>query len=81
MPIYNNPRGTSFGRGGKPFSPHQRPQPERPLPPSYVCYRCGQKGQLFTIAGHACFTHEMSQAIGYKIAQQIAIASSIINLE
>jgi protein MPE1 len=44
VPIYNNPRGTSTGRGGKPFTPHQRPQPERPLPPSYVCYRCGQKG-------------------------------------
>jgi protein MPE1 len=35
------PRAGSFNpRGGKPFS-HQ---PEKPLPPSYVCYRCGQKG-------------------------------------
>ncbi|KAH7915291.1 DWNN domain-containing protein [Hygrophoropsis aurantiaca] len=44
--IYNNPRGTSFGgRGGKPHTPHQQPHhQERPLPPSYVCYRCGQKG-------------------------------------
>ncbi|KAJ6515105.1 DWNN domain-containing protein [Mycena vitilis] len=44
--IYNsNPRGTGFGRGGKPFTPHQAPPPvDRPLPPSYVCYRCGQKG-------------------------------------
>ncbi|KAJ7091409.1 DWNN domain-containing protein [Mycena belliarum] len=43
--IYNNTRGTGFSRGGKPFTPHQAPpQPERPLPPSYVCYRCGQKG-------------------------------------
>jgi len=41
--VYTNPRGTSFGRGGKPFTPpHQ--QAEKPLPPSYVCYRCGQKG-------------------------------------
>ncbi|KIJ65554.1 hypothetical protein HYDPIDRAFT_110662 [Hydnomerulius pinastri MD-312] len=41
----NNPRGTSFGgRGGKPFNPHQTHAPDRPLPPSYVCYRCGQKG-------------------------------------
>lgn len=32
--------GTHNPRGGKPFS-HQ---PEKPLPPSYVCYRCGQKG-------------------------------------
>ncbi|KAI0073516.1 DWNN-domain-containing protein [Panus rudis PR-1116 ss-1] len=23
---------------------HQHRQPDRPLPPSYVCYRCGQKG-------------------------------------
>ncbi|KAI9459043.1 DWNN-domain-containing protein [Russula earlei] len=36
-------RGTGFGRGGKPFVPHHQ-QNERPLPPSYVCYRCGQKG-------------------------------------
>ncbi|KAH8093273.1 DWNN domain-containing protein [Cristinia sonorae] len=42
--IYTNPRGGApGGRGGKPFTPHHH-QPERPLPPSYVCYRCGQKG-------------------------------------
>ncbi|KAF8659827.1 hypothetical protein AX16_001712 [Volvariella volvacea WC 439] len=41
--IYTNPRGTGFPRGGKPFSPHAPPN-DRPLPPSYVCYRCGQKG-------------------------------------
>lgn len=35
------PRAGSYNsRGGKPFS-HQ---PEKALPPSYVCYRCGQKG-------------------------------------
>ncbi|PCH44317.1 DWNN-domain-containing protein [Wolfiporia cocos MD-104 SS10] len=39
--IHTNPRGT--GRGGKPYSHHHH-QPERPLPASYVCYRCGQKG-------------------------------------
>lgn len=44
--IYNNPRGTSFARGGKPFGAHQSHAPDRPLPPSYVCYRCGQKGEL-----------------------------------
>ncbi|KAG6868955.1 hypothetical protein C0993_007169 [Termitomyces sp. T159_Od127] len=42
--IYNNPRGTGFSRGGKPHAPHVAPQIDRPLPPSYVCYRCGQKG-------------------------------------
>ncbi|KAF8498599.1 DWNN-domain-containing protein [Russula emetica] len=42
--VYTNPRGTgSGGRGGKPFTP-QHQQADRPLPPSYVCYRCGQKG-------------------------------------
>ncbi|EAU90508.1 zinc knuckle domain-containing protein [Coprinopsis cinerea okayama7 len=41
-PIYNNPRGTGFGRGGGPGKPHMTQ--DRPLPPSYVCYRCGQKG-------------------------------------
>jgi len=40
--IYSNPRGgTAIQRGGKPgFAP----QPDRPLPASYVCYRCGKKG-------------------------------------
>ena len=39
--IYSNPRGGApAGRGGKPFGMHH----DRPLPPSYVCYRCGQKG-------------------------------------
>ncbi|CAK5283104.1 unnamed protein product [Mycena citricolor] len=45
--IYNgsSTRGSGFSRGGKPFSPHQAPPPnDRPLPPSYVCYRCGKKG-------------------------------------
>nr|GAT45681.1 predicted protein [Mycena chlorophos] len=44
--IYNNSsRGTSFPRGGKPYTPHQAaPQIDRPLPASYVCYRCGKKG-------------------------------------
>jgi protein MPE1 len=41
--VYTNPRGTSFGRGGKPSTPHHQ-QADKPLPPSYVCYRCGQKG-------------------------------------
>jgi len=41
----HNQRGTAFGsRGGKPHVPFERHQPERPLPPSYVCYRCGKKG-------------------------------------
>ncbi|KAJ7224243.1 DWNN domain-containing protein [Mycena pura] len=39
-----NPRGTGFSRGGKPHTPQPAPQNDRPLPPSYVCYRCGQKG-------------------------------------
>ncbi|ETW79050.1 hypothetical protein HETIRDRAFT_156028 [Heterobasidion irregulare TC 32-1] len=44
--IYTNTRGTGFNRGGKPFTPHHQhhQQSDRPLPPSYVCYRCGQKG-------------------------------------
>ncbi|KAJ7180717.1 DWNN domain-containing protein [Mycena filopes] len=43
--IYNTSRGTGFPRGGKSYTPHQAPpQVDRPLPPSYVCYRCGQKG-------------------------------------
>ncbi|PSR82615.1 hypothetical protein PHLCEN_2v6048 [Hermanssonia centrifuga] len=40
--IYSNPRGGGPSRGGKPFGSHHHS--DRPLPPSYVCYRCGQKG-------------------------------------
>ncbi|KZT71975.1 DWNN-domain-containing protein [Daedalea quercina L-15889] len=39
--IHSNQRGGPPGRGGKPFHHHQS---DRPLPASYVCYRCGQKG-------------------------------------
>lgn len=49
VPVYSN-RG---GRGGKPFSsraPYQ--QPERPLPPNYVCYRCGKKGKSYSLFYH-----------------------------
>ncbi|KAL1747646.1 DWNN domain-containing protein [Schizophyllum fasciatum] len=35
-------RGTGFAGRGKPRA--QFAAPERPLPASYVCYRCGQKG-------------------------------------
>ncbi|KIM44717.1 hypothetical protein M413DRAFT_442673 [Hebeloma cylindrosporum] len=41
--VYSS-RGTGFNRGGKPYQPHQAAHTEKPLPPSYVCYRCGQKG-------------------------------------
>lgn len=50
--IYNNTRGTGFSRGGgKPHAAHhaqQQHQVDRPLPASYVCYRCGQKGSPST---------------------------------
>ncbi|KAH8108327.1 DWNN-domain-containing protein [Phellopilus nigrolimitatus] len=52
VPIYSNSRGT--GRGGKQFVTRQtHHQPDRPLPPSYVCYRCGQKGHWI----HDCPTN------------------------
>jgi hypothetical protein len=57
--IYTNTRGTAFGRGGgKSFAPHHQ-QNDRPLPPSYVCYRCGQKGMYFVTGAalsSACLT-------------------------
>ena len=56
--VYTNPRGTgSGGRGGKPSAPHHQ-QADRPLPPSYVCYRCGQKGMSCACASRprACLT-------------------------
>ncbi|KIK61793.1 hypothetical protein GYMLUDRAFT_42840 [Collybiopsis luxurians FD-317 M1] len=40
--IYNNPRGPP--RPGKPGAGPSFQTPDRPLPTSYVCYRCGQKG-------------------------------------
>ncbi|PIL25127.1 transcription factor [Ganoderma sinense ZZ0214-1] len=40
--IYSQPRGGA-PRGGKPYQPSHH-HSDRPLPPSYVCYRCGQKG-------------------------------------
>jgi len=42
--IYTNTRGSGLGRGGKPHVHAHQPHHDRPLPPSYVCYRCGQKG-------------------------------------
>lgn len=44
VPIYNS-NLKSASRGGK--ASGSRPaysQQDRPLPPSYVCYRCGTKG-------------------------------------
>ncbi|EIN06104.1 DWNN-domain-containing protein [Punctularia strigosozonata HHB-11173 SS5] len=42
--IHRNPRGGGPSERGGRNSFNQRHQPDRPLPPSYVCYRCGQKG-------------------------------------
>ncbi|KAL5536776.1 MPE1 [Sanghuangporus sanghuang] len=51
VPVYSA-RGT--GRGGKPFISRQaHHQTDRPLPPSYVCYRCGSKGHWI----HDCPTN------------------------
>ena len=50
--IYSQPRGGA-PRGGKAYQPSHHTS-DRPLPPSYVCYRCGQKG-MFT--SHAGTTH------------------------
>jgi len=43
--VHRNPRGPGFGaHAGKPHMPIN----DRPLPPSYVCYRCGQKGSPYS---------------------------------
>lgn len=81
--IYTNPRGTGSGggRGGKPFNPHHQ-QAERPLPPSYVCYRCGQKGMSCTLRLTTEGVSDLRcvcEAIGFKIVQRIVIVSSTIN--
>ena len=71
--VYTNPRGTGFTRGGAKPHPHAHHQPEKPLPPSYVCYRCGQKGSfLYTFCLPTLTFHK---AIGYKTAQPITIGN------
>ena len=71
------PRTGSYNsRVGKPFS-HQ---PEKPLPPSYVCYRCGQKGTshvhiVAMIHGSSCHR----QGTGFRIVQRTAIETLTTN--
>ena len=55
--------GTHNARGGKPFS-HQ---PEKPLPPSYVCYRCGQKGATLASVARQCGTWILTFPSGHWI--------------
>src|SRR5216684_5764505 len=80
--VYTNPRGTGVsGRGGKSFTPHHQ-QADRPLPPSYVCYRCGQKGIYYTLSLITEGASDLPcacEAIGFKIVQRIVIVSSTIN--
>ena len=53
--IHRNPRGTGFGgRGGK---LHVQ---DKPLPPSYVCYRCGQKGSLWPTSKKLCRAYNVN---------------------
>ena len=52
--IYTNPRGGGTGGPRKPFASghsnfHQQHTPsDRPTPPGYICYRCGQKGRTIS---------------------------------
>jgi protein MPE1 len=76
--VYSNARGTGFGRAsGKPHIPQVQAQhQDRPLPPSYVCYRCGQKG--LSRANFFFFhslPHTLSKVIGSRTAQQTTTAS------
>ena len=80
--IHSSTRGTGFSRGGKPHTPHvlHSGQNDRPLPPSYVCYRCGQKG-LLPIIIKMYRSWYFYKVIGYKIVLQTMIASSITDHE
>ena len=63
------PRAGSYNsRGGKPFS-HQ---PEKPLPPSYVCYRCGQKGATLVCAVPQWYTvpHTSTRALDSRLSDE-----------
>lgn len=70
----NNPRGTP--RGGKPFQPSHH-HSDRPLPPSYVCYRCGQKGALLSLfCVLPMLTAGTLKVIGSKTARRTTTANS-----
>jgi hypothetical protein len=65
------------------YQPYQQPhrQSDRPLPASYVCYRCGQKGTStqpsvgFSLIASCRFI----QVIGSRIVQQTTTASGTTN--
>ena len=73
------PRTGSYNsRGGKPFS-HQ---PEKPLPPSYVCYRCGQKGMTLVSNTPAVYgSLHLFQDTGFRTARRITIEILTISRE
>lgn len=64
--IHRNPRGPGFGaHGGKPHMPIN----DRPLPPSYVCYRCGQKGSPYLPLETLCIhllSRPLDSGLSYK---------------
>ena len=62
--IYSNPRGGGPARGGKPYVSHHA---DRPLPPSYVCYRCGQKGPHFIECHWSNPLHYSLKGTGFRI--------------
>lgn len=83
--IYTQPRGTGFaGRGGaaKPHIPQagNHHQPDRPLPASYVCYRCGQKGQFNHFSIPISFLN-LPKDTGYTTVPRIMTGNSTTNLE
>jgi len=52
--VYTAPRfggggGGGAGAAGAPRRQYQHPVSERPVPPGYICYRCGQKGRWSAI--------------------------------
>lgn len=78
VPIYN---ARGIGRGGKPFMSRQsHHQTDRPLPPSYVCYRCGSKGMLTYFASRRLVVDELCKDTGYTIVPLITIGITIIDL-
>jgi protein MPE1 len=78
--ISNNPRGGGSGRGGKPYSPSVHVM-DKPLPTSYVCYRCGQKGRS-PCHRHTeiCLKPVAIKDTGSKTAQRTVIANTTTGL-
>jgi hypothetical protein len=73
------PGGSGAGSSMPPRDTRFHPYSDRPIPQGYVCFRCGQKGELF----ESFFVSRLIsyQATGYKTAQPTKTKSLTTNPE